>query len=154
MIGLQNSDSIVEREQKILKVFSQYFIMERNVVGWFEIPVEDMNRAVEFYNKLFGWTIEAKPFGEDQMAMFPIDFEKDLPGAGGCLFKGKETQPGSSGVMVYFTSPSGDCANELATLKEMNAKILSEKYEIPDGHGFMIMCEDSEGNRIAIHSNK
>ena len=67
---------------------------ERNVVGWFEIAVEDMDRAVKFYNELFGWNIEGAPFGEnDQMAIFPADFSKDLPGAGGCLFKGSETKP-------------------------------------------------------------
>lgn len=127
-------------------------MVERNVVGWFEIPVEDMDRAVKFYNDLFGWSIEAKPFESDLMAMFPADFTKDLPGAGGCLYKGPETKPGP-GTIVYFTSPSGDCANEETKAKEMGA-LLEEKYEIPEGHGFMILVRDSEGNRIAIHSNK
>jgi predicted enzyme related to lactoylglutathione lyase len=113
-----------------------------------------MQRAVQFYNKLFGWTIQSAPFGETElMAIFPADFTKDLPGAGGCLFKGKDTKPGA-GTTVYFTSPSGDCANELVTAKEMNATVIMEKYEIPQGHGFMIMLTDSEGNNIAIHSNQ
>ena len=129
-------------------------MVERNVVGWFEIAVDDMDRAVQFYNKLFGWNITSAPFGEqDHMAIFPADFTKDLPGAGGCLFQGKESIPGD-GTVVYFTSPSGDCANELVTAKEMGADIRMDKYEIPEGHGFMFMLRDSEGNRIAVHSNK
>jgi hypothetical protein len=129
-------------------------MVERNVVGWFEIPVENMDRAVEFYNSLFGWTIKSSPFGDGEfMAIFPADFTKDLPGAGGCLFKGKFTQPGP-GPIVYFTSPSGDCTNDLVTAKELGAEILMERYEIPEGHGFMILLKDTEGNAIAVHSNK
>ncbi len=127
---------------------------ERNVVGWFEIPVSDMDRAVKFYNDLFGFSLEASPFGGDQIAMFPADFEKDPPGAAGCLYKGKDAIPGSSGTIVYFTSPSGDCANELKKAHELGAKVIMEKTEIPDGHGFFTLIQDSEGNRIAIHSQQ
>lgn len=128
-------------------------MVERNVVGWFEIPVSDMDRAVNFYNRVFGFNLEKKPFGDkDQMAMFPIDFEKDLPGAGGCLYKGKDAIPGGSGTLVYFTSPSGDCANELQKIKEIKGEILYEKTKIPEGHGNFILLVDSEGNKIAIHS--
>ncbi len=126
-------------------------MITRNVVGWFEIPVEDMDRAVKFYNALFGWDIKSTPFGEDIMAVFPADFTKDLPGAGGCLYKGKDAKPGN-GTIVYFTSPSANCANELETAKEMGAEILMDRYEIPEGHGFMILLRDSEGNKIAVHS--
>ena len=129
-------------------------MIERNVVGWFEIPVDDMDRAVKFYNELFGWSIESAPFGDGElMAIFPADFTKDLPGAGGCLFKGTNTKIGE-GTIVYFSSPTADCANELATAKKMGAEILMERFEIPEGHGFMIMLKDTEGNRFAIHSNK
>ena len=38
--------------------------IEHNVVGWFEIPVSDMKRAVDFYNSLFGFELEARPFWE------------------------------------------------------------------------------------------
>ena len=130
-------------------------MIQRNVVGWFEIPVENMDRAVQFYNELFGWNIESAPFGDNElMAIFPADFEKDLPGAGGCLFKGPETQPSEAGTIVYFSSPSGNVANDEKKAKDMGAQILMERYQIPEGHGFMIMLKDSEGNRIAVHSRE
>ncbi len=127
---------------------------ERNVVGWFEIVVSDIERAVKFYNELFGFSMEAVDFGEAKMAMFPADFEKDLPGAAGALFLDTQRKPSSDGTLVYFTSPSGDCANEQKKAQELGAKIITEKYEIPEGHGFMILIEDSEGNTIAIHSRE
>ena len=71
--------------------------MEKNVIQWVEIPVSDMQRAVEFYNNLFGFEIEAKPFWEtDEMAIFPTDFEKFLIGAAGALYKGKDARPGDN----------------------------------------------------------
>jgi hypothetical protein len=88
------------------------------------------------------------------MAIFPTDLSKDLPGAIGCLFKGPDAKPGNVGTIVYFTSPSGDCKNELEKAKEMGAEILMDKFEIPDNQGYMILVKDSEGNRIAIHSRK
>ena len=51
--------------------------MERNVVGWFEIPVNDMERAAEFYEKVFGFKIELVDMGDLKMGWFPYD---DLPG--------------------------------------------------------------------------
>jgi predicted enzyme related to lactoylglutathione lyase len=140
---------------KYMNTNSHIMEIKRNVVGWFEIPVDDMDRAVKFYNELFGWKIEGQPFGDNsEMAIFPADFTKDLPGAGGSLFKGPDTKTGEGGAIVYFTSTSGDCANELAKAKELGSKVIMEKFKIPDGHGFMVMITDSEGNRIAISSDK
>jgi uncharacterized protein len=31
--------------------------MKNNVVGWFEIPVVDMERAIRFYERVFGFQI-------------------------------------------------------------------------------------------------
>lgn len=127
--------------------------IKHNVVGWFEIPVNNMQRAVEFYNNLFGFELEAKSFWEtDEMAIFPTNFENYLPGAAGALYKGKDARPGHTGPILYFTSPSGDCQNELDKAKEMGANILTEKTKIPEDHGFFIILFDSEGNKIAVHS--
>ena len=127
--------------------------IEQNVVSWFEIPVNDMQRAVEFYNNLFGFALEAKPFWEtDEIAIFPTDFEKFLPGSAGALYKGKDAKPGDTGPILFFTSPSGDCQNELDKAQKMGAEILTQKTEIPEGHGFFVILFDSEGNKIAVHS--
>ena len=32
--------------------------MKNNVIGWVEVPVNDMNRAIKFYEEVFGIKIE------------------------------------------------------------------------------------------------
>ena len=41
------------------------------MVGWFEIPVSDMERAVKFYNAVFLTEIKSMQFGKEMMAWFP-----------------------------------------------------------------------------------
>ena len=50
-----------------------------NPIGWFEIYVEDMDRAKEFYQLVFNIMLESltDPTDSDvQMWSFPSDFEK------------------------------------------------------------------------------
>lgn len=43
--------------------------MLRNVVGWFEIPVSDMERAVGFYRSVFGFEFERTVFDKLENGM-------------------------------------------------------------------------------------
>ena len=38
--------------------------MEYNMVGWFEIPVTDLDRARTFYEAVFGVAIQVQQVGE------------------------------------------------------------------------------------------
>lgn len=44
-----------------------------NAVGWFDIYIEDLDRAVAFYETVLGIKLEAMgdPTGESQMMSFP-----------------------------------------------------------------------------------
>ena len=124
--------------------------MERNMVGWFEIPVSDLERAVSFYEKVFSVKLTVQDFGEFRMAFFPYD---DVPGAAGGLVQfEKSYKPSHEGVLIYFTSPSGDLGNEEARIVEAGGKVLIPKRIISEENGYMDVFEDSEGNRIALHS--
>jgi len=48
---------------------------ERNAVGWFEIYVQGMDRAKNFYEKTFKTTLEALPSPGMEMVTFPMDME-------------------------------------------------------------------------------
>ena len=50
--------------------------MENNMVGWFEIPVADMDRAKTFYNTVFNIEIQVMNFGGTFMGWFPFAEEK------------------------------------------------------------------------------
>jgi predicted enzyme related to lactoylglutathione lyase len=45
--------------------------MNNNSVGWFEIPVTDMDRAIKFYQTVFDVSLSKYLFGSFEMAWFP-----------------------------------------------------------------------------------
>ena len=59
--------------------------MKENMVAWFEIPVNDMDRAKAFYDKVFKISINIQDFGGVLMGFFPS--VEDKPGAMGSLVK-------------------------------------------------------------------
>ncbi|MEJ8755435.1 VOC family protein [Pontibacter sp. H259] len=126
---------------------------KNNVVGWFEIPVTDMPRAVKFYNTVFGFKLETQQFGEEEMAWFP--WSDNGMGASGSLVKHEQHyKPSADGTIVYFSSPSEDLNNELVKVEAAGGKVLREKSLITEEIGYMCLVLDSEGNRIAIHSRQ
>jgi predicted enzyme related to lactoylglutathione lyase len=120
---------------------------ETNPVGWFEIPVTDMARATTFYEQVLGLKLELHDMGPFTMAWFPM--QPDVMGATGSLVKGESYAPAHNGTLVYFS-----VANVEATLQRVAArggKVLSPKKSIGE-HGYVGHFEDSEGNRVALHS--
>jgi uncharacterized protein len=128
--------------------------IKRNMVGWFEIPVYDMNRAMKFYEIIFDIQLSPLKMGSIEMAMFPtID---NLPGAQGALvFNTAFYKPSpTDGTLLYFTSQAADCAVELERVTAAGGKILQAKKLIAPNIGYMGLFLDTEGNRVAIHSLK
>ncbi|WP_346881243.1 VOC family protein [uncultured Algibacter sp.] len=123
--------------------------MKRNMVGWFEIPVLDMNRAKAFYEKVFQVKIDIQNFGGTEMGWFP--FEQKKEGAAGTLIKQESYIPSHKGTLVYFMSDN--VQNELDRIEAAGGKIYQPKTKISPEHGFMGVFEDSEGNRVALHSS-
>jgi predicted enzyme related to lactoylglutathione lyase len=124
-----------------------------NVIGWFEIPVSNMERAITFYNNVFGYEMERQNFGGLDMAFFPFDHSQ--PGNSGSLVKHPDFyHPSENGVLIYFTGPSGDLSIELARVNNAGGKVLIEKRQVSEETGYMGVFLDSEGNRIAIHTKK
>jgi uncharacterized protein len=81
-----------------------------NAIGWFDIYVTDMARAVTFYEQVFQQKLEqiGDPTGETQMMGFPTDMQ--LYGAGGALVKSNYARSGAGGTLVYFSVE--DCVTE------------------------------------------
>jgi len=124
--------------------------MESNMVGWFEIPVSDMDRAKQFYETVFQVDIAIHDFGGMLMGWFPFDESK--PGAAGTLIKQDTYIPSQEGTLVYFVSD--DVQNELDRIEAAGGKIYQPKTQISPEYGFMGVFIDSEGNRVALHSKK
>lgn len=122
-----------------------------NAIGWFDIYVEDLDRAAEFYEKICNQTLEelADPTGETKMKAFVGSMNSY--GASGALVKSKFSKPGTGGTLVYFSVE--DCNVNEAKVKKMGGKVLRPKFSIGN-FGFVTLCEDSEGNCIGLNSMK
>jgi predicted enzyme related to lactoylglutathione lyase len=125
-------------------------LRKENLVGWFEIPVSDMDRAIAFYEAVLGVSLDRHSMGALDMAWFPSGAG---PGAAGSLVR-HETfyRPTMDGVLVYFTSPTGDLRNELGRVEGAGGEILVPRKQISEEVGFMALFRDSEGNRVALLS--
>ncbi|MGB5244365.1 MAG: VOC family protein [Lutimonas sp.] len=125
--------------------------MKQNMVGWFEIPVTDMDRAKKFYETVFKLKISIHDMGGLVMGWFPNAEDTNSPGAPGSLVMHKDFyKPSKEGILIYFSSE--DVNNELSRIEKSGGTILHQKTLISEDIGYMAVFIDSEGNRIALHS--
>ena len=133
--------------------------MSPNPVCWFEIYVQDMERARTFYESVFQVALEPLPpppapegdacKGEMEMWTFPMS-EQEY-GAPGALIRMDGVPSGGGGTMVYFSCD--DCADEARRSAEHGGSIFREKMPIGE-YGYIAIVSDTEGNMIGLHSRK
>lgn len=128
-------------------------VPNHNVVGWFEIPVNNMERAMAFYEKVFDFKLERHQMGPLDMAWFP-SVDNSIGAGGSLVFQPEFYKPSSDGTLIYFTSFAGDLDVELSRVKNAGGVVLSPKTLITEEIGYMALFLDTEGNRIAVHSRK
>lgn len=128
--------------------------MEFNPVGWFEIYVEDMQRAKAFYEAVLGLTMEELPLpaehdGDLQMMSFPMNPEGS--GISGALVKADRIAAGGNSVMVYFSCE--DCGVNAGRVVEAGGELVRDKMSIGQ-YGFCAIATDTEGNTFGLHSQQ
>ncbi|RAJ08228.1 hypothetical protein LX64_00875 [Chitinophaga skermanii] len=117
-----------------------------NPVAYFEIPVHDMARAVEFYANVFGYTFDIDTIDNYEMALFP--WQAAHPGITGALVKGDVYKATNNGIILYFHT--NDIAYTLQCAIDNGAKVLYP-ITVNEQYGFAVAeFEDTEGNRIAL----
>ena len=81
---------------------------QMNAVGWFDIYVNEMERAEEFYKAVLDADLEdmSDPTGETEMKSFVGNM--GAYGAAGALVKAPYAKPGPGGTQIYFSVE--DCA--------------------------------------------
>ena len=122
-----------------------------NAVGWFDIYVNNMERAVKFYETVFKRKLDKimDPTGETQMMSFPGDMTSY--GAGGALVKSDYAHPGIGGTMIYFSVD--DCSEQESLVSLAGGKIVKSKFSIGK-FGWVALCKDTEGNLFGLNSMK
>lgn len=116
-----------------------------SAISWFEIPSNNFDRAVNFYNQVLN--VKLQPMEMDfKMAFFPY---KD-GGVGGCVTNGNGNQPSQEGTFAYLNGGE-DLSVPLSRVEKAGGKVVMPKTSLGE-NGFMAIFLDTEGNRMAFHS--
>jgi len=120
-----------------------------NPIGWFEIYVQDMDRAKRFYETVFATRLERLENSGLEMWAFPN--QVNGPGAPGALVKYEGYPSGGNSTLVYFSCV--DCAVEATRVLASGGKIHKDKFSIGQ-YGYIALVTDTEGNMVGLHSTK
>jgi predicted enzyme related to lactoylglutathione lyase len=121
--------------------------MKTNPVGWFEIYVQDMDRAKTFYESVF--QIRLKRLNNPDLELWGFPMSMDYTGASGALVKMEGFSSGGNSTLVYFSC--ADCAVEEARVVEYGGRVQRGKTSIGE-YGFIALVIDAEGNMVGLHS--
>jgi uncharacterized protein len=114
-----------------------------NALIWCEIPVSDLDKAVTFYSKVFGYDLTIDTNGINPLAMLPT---ADGMGVAGHLYAGKPAASGS-GPTVHLAVPD-TLESAMAGWKDAGGTVLSEPIAIPPGR--FAYGVDPDGNSVGM----
>lgn len=118
-------------------------------VAIFEIPAEEFERAVNFYQNVLAIQIEIINLGETQMGLLPYEDQMVI----GTIIKEDGNKPSANGVTIYLNA--GENLQIILDRVENNGgKIITKKTPHGDESGYFAIFLDSEGNKIGLHSPK
>jgi len=109
----------------------------------FEIPADDTQRAVDFYSKVFGWTI--KKWDGPMEYWMVITGSDDQPGINGGLMRRHGEIDGQAVIAYVCTVDVADVDASLQTALDNGAQVALPKMPVP-GVGWLVYCKDTEGN--------
>ena len=113
----------------------------------FEIPVDDVGRAVKFYKETFGWDVQEYPEMKYTIVRTgPVD-EKQMPKEPGFINGGIMKRKHVRNPVITIEVKDVEAA--LKTVKQNGGKIHSEKTTVGD-MGYAAYIEDSEGNVVGL----
>ena len=125
--------------------------MNTNVICWFEIYTDNMERAKSFYSEVLKIRFQdGDAMGDDLKMSFFSSPENQ--GVSGALVEMNGTRPADNGrnsTIVYF--PCEDCSVEESRVEKAGGKVLVPKMSLGD-FGFCSLCTDNEGNSFGLKS--
>lgn len=111
-------------------------------IVWGELPVSDMERAVAFYNEVFGYEMEIDNSGPNPMAVLGGVTDN----VGGHLYPGKPAADGNGPTLHIAVPDKLEAAAE--RLAGAGGTVLSEPITIPPGR--FVYALDPDGNSLGL----
>ncbi len=113
---------------------------------YFEIQADNLGRASQFYNEVFGWQ-----FSKAQEET-PVEYWRINTGgtAGGMLKRPSATPPPECGTNAFVCSIEVDNFDRIAgKILELGGKVALPKFAVPGvcWHGYFV---DTEGNTFGV----
>lgn len=118
---------------------------EHNRAVWFDIPVSDLGRACTFYSSVLACKAEQMAFEGTEFGIL-----EHAEGNGGCLVVEPDWITSTGGLLLYF-NVHGRIRDAVKQTTDGGGKVIQDIHSIGP-HGFRAIVLDSEGNRIALHS--
>jgi len=118
----------------------------------FELPVDDMARAKEFYSSIFGWQLSEWPMpdGSQYVGVRTVEVDEAThlpkePGAinGGMVMRSKEVP---APIFAMTVSSIDDYVKKV---EAAGGKVIKPKWDVM-GSGFYAYVSDSESNVIGL----
>lgn len=122
--------------------------MQLHAANWFEIPVADFERARAFYSRIFDYDMPSQEMGGDPMGFLPFEMGK---GVGGAIILADTLRPSRDGPRIYLNG-GADLQPILDRVELAGGKVDTPKTLINEDIGYFAVFEDTEGNRVALHS--
>lgn len=120
-----------------------------HALNWFEIPVNNFERAQKFYAEILASDIPANQMHNDMMGFLPADPMNG--GVGGAIIKGEGYEPSDKGTVVYLNG-GDDLQIILDRVEAAGGKVVTPKFQITEEIGYCAFFLDTEGNKVALHS--
>lgn len=115
----------------------------QKLIAWVEIPTENFDRAVDFYNAILNLNLKKMDFGHEKMAC--------LPGDEGAITYAEGYKPGKDGVLVSLQA-GNKMDSMLEKIQRNGGSILQEKTKIEaEDRDFFAVFTDTEGNKLGLY---
>lgn len=121
-----------------------------NAINWFEIPANNLERAIKFYQTVLGGDLHQQEIDGMKMAFLPMDGQ-EKGSVGGALCKSDMHKPSAEGAVIYLNG-GDDLSAPLSKVNTAGGEVVMPKTKISDEIGYMAFFMDTEGNKLAFHS--
>lgn len=116
-------------------------------ISMFEIPANDISRAINFYEIILDLKIEKIEMPGMEMGILPYEDQIIT----GVIIKGEGYVPSSDGVTIYLNG-GDDLQIILDKVEKNGGKLIMPKTPHADESGYFALFLDTEGNKLGLNS--